>query len=224
MVETSDTDASGRRAVAHELRVLAHSLVGRHASPRLLDEIAATTSAWNAQLAALPPRRRNVDDYLTDLGGDPAPGDEVRHFDDCPVCGESNPLAVRVPAWRDGDGALAKVRLDCAHQGVPGRSHGGVVAALFDDVMGFVISMRGLTAFQFELSIRYLKPTPIGTELEIRALPVERDGRRFIVDASIVADGVETATARGVHIVVDAQHVSDAAPADLRASDGPATG
>ena len=37
---------------------------------------------------------------------------------------------------REGDDLIAYVTLRAAHEGAPGRSHGGVVAALFDDIFG----------------------------------------------------------------------------------------
>lgn len=57
---------------------------------------------------------------------------------------------------------------------VPARAHGGIVAAVFDDTMGFVLSMQGTPAFTGRLTDSYLAPTPVGEELEFRARLRER--------------------------------------------------
>ena len=49
-----------------------------------------------------------------------------------------------------------RARCGAAHEGAPGRSHGGVVAGLFDDVFGFVLDVVQEPAFTGELTIRYV--------------------------------------------------------------------
>jgi acyl-coenzyme A thioesterase PaaI-like protein len=45
------------------------------------------------------------------------------------------------------------------------------------------------------LNVSYLKPTPLGPELEIRGRVKEIKGRKVVVEATVYAEGV--ATARG---------------------------
>jgi acyl-coenzyme A thioesterase PaaI-like protein len=193
-----------RVAVGRALNALGHAVVGRHVDGDLLDEIAATAAAWTRRAEGSPPRQRRRDAYLRDLEVlTPADGAAVRHFADCPISGPANPLHIIPEAVRDGDGVVVRTRLGPAYEGAPGRAHGGIVAAIFDDVMGFVTSMRREPAYQGQLTIRYVAPTPLDTELTIRAWPVERRGRTFTVAASIEAAGIETARATGVHVLVD---------------------
>jgi acyl-CoA thioesterase FadM len=59
-------------------------------------------------------------------------------------------------------------------------------------------SMDSLPAFRFvtgSLQVSYLKPTPLGPELEIRGRIKEIKGRKVVVEATVFAEGV--ATARG---------------------------
>jgi acyl-coenzyme A thioesterase PaaI-like protein len=42
------------------------------------------------------------------------------------------------------------------------------------------------------LEVVYLKPTPVATELVIRARPLKIEDRKVIVEASLTANGVET--------------------------------
>jgi acyl-CoA thioesterase FadM len=50
------------------------------------------------------------------------------------------------------------------------------------------------------LHVDYLKPTPLGPELEIRGKVKEIRGRKVIVEATVYAEGI--ATARGEVVAV----------------------
>ena len=63
--------------------------------------------------------------------------------------------------------------------------------------------MDTLPAFRFvtgSLKVDYLKPTPINCTLEIRGRVKEIKGRKVIVEATVLADGV--ATARGEIVAI----------------------
>lgn len=63
--------------------------------------------------------------------------------------------------------------------------------------------MDSLPAFRFvtgSLHVDYLKPTPLGPELQIRGRIKEIRGRKVIVEAEVSADGV--VTARGEVVAV----------------------
>ena len=63
--------------------------------------------------------------------------------------------------------------------------------------------MDSLPAYRFvtgSLQVSYLKPTPLGRELEIRGRVKEIKGRKVVVECSVFADGV--ATARGEVVAV----------------------
>ena len=61
---------------------------------------------------------------------------ERQLFSDSIVAGAANPMGLAARLWRDGDVACMQVTLGKAFEGAPGRAHGGVVAALLDEVMG----------------------------------------------------------------------------------------
>jgi acyl-coenzyme A thioesterase PaaI-like protein len=114
-------------------------------------------------------------------------------------------MGIAVDLHRDGDDAVALVSLGAAFEGAPGRAHGGIVAAVFDDVMGLVLKMVGTPAYTGELTVRYLAPTPIGERLEFRAWLANRDGRKLFIEAEAyrAADRVQVASARAVFIAID---------------------
>ena len=85
-------------------------------------------------------------------------GDPVESFENRPVSGPASPWSVEPDIRREGDGVRATVTFQAAHEGAPERCHGGIVAALFDDLLGAVLSVIGEGAFTGELMIRYDAP------------------------------------------------------------------
>jgi acyl-CoA thioesterase FadM len=62
-----------------------------------------------------------------------------------------------------------------------------LLATLVDETMGAVVYGGKVTRVTAEMTLRYRRPTPIGTELVCRARLGEVDGRRFTVLATITA-------------------------------------
>ncbi|MFT5223812.1 MAG: acyl-coenzyme A thioesterase PaaI-like protein, partial [Glaciecola sp.] len=138
-----------------------------------------------------PPRRRDYRDikrrmYEVELGE----GDPVSHFDECFVSGTQNPMGIAMRVRREGDEMVAEVTLGAAFEGAPGRAHGGIVAAMFDDILGYLTTMLQTPAFTGSLTVNYLAPTPIGVPLTLRARVINRDGRRIFceAEATVAAD------------------------------------
>ena len=88
-------------------------------------------------------------------------------------------MGVAAETLRDGDDAVVRSTLGDAFEGAPGRAHGGMVAALFDEAMGFVLSIACTPAFTGRLTVTYRAPVPIGVPLEFRARLTGRDGRKL---------------------------------------------
>jgi len=72
----------------------------------------------------------------------------VDHFPDCIVSGSANPMGLGMTIWRDGEEAVARVAARSRLRGRPGRAHGGIVASIFDDVMGIVLTIHSTPALR----------------------------------------------------------------------------
>ena len=213
-------DAS-RIHAATALRALAHTFVAHRAPSGLLERIATTAEGFTAALLTHDRRTRSIDAMKHDLFGSDVPdGESVDHFPDCVVSGLANPMGIAIRVHRDGDEAVARVTLGPAFEGAPGRAHGGVVAAIFDDTMGFVLTMEKQPAFTGRLTVTYRAPTPIGEELEFRAHLAEREDRKLIIHGRATADTKPVADAEGIFIAITPERFSEAAAS--RAS-GPTT-
>src|SRR5438477_13211725 len=105
-------------------------------------------------------------------------------FEDRAVGGRTNPTGVDVSVRYDGDEVVADVVLRKAFEGAPGRAHGGIVAAAFDDVTGFVIGQIQEPAFTGELTVRYVAPVPVDEPLLMRARLAGRERRKLFIDAT----------------------------------------
>jgi acyl-coenzyme A thioesterase PaaI-like protein len=203
-VGPADADPGEARALAATaLRRLGHALMGHDASVELLLRIARAADQVATDLAAEPPRQRDVVELKRRMFEVDVPdGAPVVHFDECFVSGPWNPMGIAIDVHRDGDDAVAEVVLGPAFEGAPGRSHGGIVAAIFDDVLGYVLTLHGVPAFTGELTVRYLAATPIGQPLTFRARLEDRSGRKLTIVGEAVADGTTVATARGTFVAI----------------------
>lgn len=139
----------------------------------------------------------------------PAPAIQDFYPDDfahCYGCGRLNPDGLQLKSRWDGEEMVARFTPRASQMALPGFVYGGLIASLIDcHAMGTAAAAaergagrdigtapapRFVTAM---LRVEYLKPTPLGPELEIRARAVERSERKVRVTAAVRAGGVETA-------------------------------
>lgn len=181
--------AEARARVGYALRRLGHVLVGHHAT---VDEIDALTGDLERQAAAIASndrRSRVIERPTGDWGPPPRDSEPMFSYDERPFSGRSSPWGLDLDVVRDGDEAVAHVTLDAAHEGAPGRSHGGIVAGLFDDVYGFVLTILQQPAFTGELTIRYERGVPLYQPLECRARLTGRERRKMYMTAELTGPG-----------------------------------
>jgi acyl-coenzyme A thioesterase PaaI-like protein len=205
-------DLQERIRAASAVRRLTHGLVGRQLDTGLLGEIADVTERLADAIDAAPVRRRHRDGMRFDVFRRPVvDGEAVVHFAECPVSGRANPLAPEVEVWRRGDGVRARVVLGPAFEGAPGRAHGGAVAAVFDDVMGFLATVHAVPTYAGELTIRYLAPTPLDEQLDFTAWVSERRARTMTTEARAVHRGKTVAEASCVGVIIGDDRLGRAA-------------
>ena len=195
--------SEARVAAADALRRLGNAVVGHQVDDDLFRRIAKAVDEILPGIEAGLPRIRPVDDmkrYVFETR--PGEGGTIDHFPDCIVSGMANPMGIAMTVRRDHDDAVARVRLGAAFEGAPGRAHGGIVAAVFDDTMGFVLNMHSTPAFTGRLTVSYLAPTPVGVEIEFRARLVGRERRKLFMEGEAYHDGVRVAEAEGLFIAI----------------------
>lgn len=137
--------------------------------------------------------------------------EDVAH---CYGCGRLNEHGLHVQSFWEGDETVARLTPRPYHTAVPGYVYGGLVAALVDchgtgsaALAGYRAAGRApgteppLRYVTAGLKVDYLRPTPLGVELEARGKIVEIKGRKIVVQMTVSAGG--EVCARGEVVAVE---------------------
>ncbi len=121
----------------------------------------------------------------------------------CFGCGSENPRGLRMRFRLEGDRAVAEFTPPSDLQGFPGRVHGGGVATMLDEAMGWAAYGRGIWAMTARLTMRFRRPVPLGEPLTVSGW-VTRDRGRFLELRSELRSqrGALLAEAEGVFVRV----------------------
>jgi acyl-coenzyme A thioesterase PaaI-like protein len=140
--------------------------------------------------------------------------EDVAH---CYGCGRLNPRGHRLKTRWEGEETVTRFTPAPFHTAIPGYVYGGLIASLVDchgtgtaaaaaaraggpdpaSVDQPAELPRFVTA---SLRVDYLRPTPLGPELEVRGRALEVTARKVVVEARVLAKG--EVTARGVVVAV----------------------
>ena len=121
----------------------------------------------------------------------------------CYGCGRLNGHGYQIKSVWEGDETVAWFTPQPYHTAIPGYVYGGLLASLIDchgtgtaalaayraenREPGSEPALRFVTA---SLKVDYLKPTPLGVQLEVRGRVLEIKGRKVVVSATLSAGGV----------------------------------
>lgn len=96
---------------------------------------------------------------------------------------------------------IAKAVFGPGTQGPPGHAHGGSMAALLDEAMGFAAWAQGHRAVAVDLSVRFRNMLPLGSRCVVRAKVVSVDGRKVNIEGAL-SDVAGSLFAEGTAIFV----------------------
>lgn len=158
-------------------------------------------SPWPPAGAAAPARGSSA----------PPPGTELHsHYRHCYGCGPDLPAGLQL-RLRTGEGlsvhGVFVVTQD--HQGAPGLAHGGLLATAMDEVLGSLNWLLSAPAVTASLSVDFLRPVPVGSELHLLAQIVGQDGRKVYSAGTGTVDGPDgpvAITARATFVQVPLEH------------------
>lgn len=128
----------------------------------------------------------------------------------CFGCGRDNPQGMRLKFTYEEEGKrfLAHFRLGRCFTGPPRHAHGGIIAAILDEAMSKPSKLRNVLAPTVELTVRYLKPVPLGEKLTAAGWEVRVRGREHLRAAEIRNQrGELLASSRGKFKAVDADRM-----------------
>ncbi|MCP3937513.1 MAG: PaaI family thioesterase [Actinomycetia bacterium] len=181
---------AARIAAADRVRDVTHALMGHEQDPLTLDKLVRSLDELLPELVDGPRNKRSLASFADERLNNSMPDDEAvfpLHLER-PVSGAGNPWSIPLTVVRRGDRAVSTVLLREAFEGAPGRSHGGVVAAIFDDLCGYVLSMTQTMAFTAWLRIEFLHGTPLGHPITFSTWLDRQEGRKLFIEGEC-ADG-----------------------------------
>lgn len=131
----------------------------------------------------------------------------------CYGCGIYNEHGHQIKSYWDGDETIARFAPKEYHTAIPGYVYGGLIASLIDchgtgtaALASYKAEKREpgtLPAFRFvtaSLQVDYLKPTPLGPELELRGKILEVKGKKVVSEITVSANGIITAKGKVVAV------------------------
>ena len=120
----------------------------------------------------------------------------------CFACGELNAVGLRLVLHVAGDTCWTETTLATDFQGWEDITHGGIVATILDEVMGWALASADSWGYTAKLTIQYRRPTPIGRRLRAEGRLVERR-RRLLTTRAQLTDaetGEVLATADALYV------------------------
>ncbi len=144
------------------------------------------------------------------------------NYSHCYGCGRLNEHGLHIKSYWDGDETVCTFTPRPYHTALPGYVYGGLIASLIDchctgtasaaayraagREMGTEPPLRFVTG---SLHVEYVRPTPLGVPLEVRARVKEIKGRKVVMTATLSAQG--QVCARGEVVAVQMpEHLAQA--------------
>ena len=140
----------------------------------------------------------------------------------CYGCGRLNSRGLQIKRYWQGEEAVCVFTPREEHIAIPGFVYGGLIASLIDchgtgtaaaaayrqagRSMDSQPALRFLTA---SLHVYYLRPTPLGVPLEVRARVKEVKGRKVVVEETLSAQGQLCARGEVVAVQVPEHLIED---------------
>jgi acyl-coenzyme A thioesterase PaaI-like protein len=123
------------------------------------------------------------------------------------MLGLYNPLALPIEMEWHPPRALGFARFTTPYEGPPGCVHGAVLAGAFDQVFNVANLKSGSAGPTRELSLTYLRPTPLHADLVFEAEVERVEGREITTRGRVRHGDTVTVEARGLFIQVSRERV-----------------
>ena len=110
----------------------------------------------------------------------------------CFVCGRSNPVGLYMHYYDDGEvEVVSEYSVPAHYQGYPGVVHGGVLAAMLDEVVARVSMIEDHHHFMMSvrLQVLYRHPVPVETTLRVVGRILRLRGRLGKAEGQIILPG-----------------------------------
>jgi acyl-coenzyme A thioesterase PaaI-like protein len=203
VLETDNEGGALVETISDDVAQLIHHLRCSHAPD---DVLTKATGHIRQAMAALQPWLKQGEGWSTISIGSDTPGCAWREDDltavmpYSPVTGKRNPIAPPIKMWREGDEVLGEAFFSPTYAGPPDSVHGGIIAAVFDEILSMANVITGKAGFTGTLTIKYHRKTPLNTPIELWGMNLRQDGRKQLARGEMRVNGEVTASAEGLFI------------------------
>ena len=122
-----------------------------------------------------------------------------KDIDMCFVCGQDNPVGLKLNFSWDGKTASAEFTPNKFHQGWSGVVHGGIIHCLLDEAVSYAAYLRGITCLTAKVQVRLKRVTAIGEPLIITSSIIKQTRKVIeakatvcLKDGTLVAESIAT--------------------------------
>ena len=171
-----------KRRLARALHRLAAVVVNSEASAERLESWADVVDGIADDVASQP-----AISTLQAIGDGSYVPRAMEHVDRIAFIGHSNAFSPPIQIELLDGRAVGRCTLDDVFQGAPGITHGGVVAALADQICGAALVAAGESGLTTVLEVRYVKPTPLYRPLVFEAWLDRTEGATYYLAGKCVA-------------------------------------
>jgi len=123
----------------------------------------------------------------------------------CFGCGGDNAGGMKLTFEQDNVNRriVGRFVLGERYQGGGGFAHGGIIATLLDEAMGKVCRFRDVRAVTAELTVEYLKPVNVRSEIVVEGRESDQKGRNLFMTGEMRNEAGEVlARGRGRFVVI----------------------
>ncbi|HHJ05885.1 MAG TPA: PaaI family thioesterase [Anaerolineae bacterium] len=132
----------------------------------------------------------------------------------CFVCGLKNVAGLHSFFYElDNDELLAVFKPQEAHQGYPGRLHGGIATAILDETIGRAITITNpqtVWGVTMEITVRFKHPVPLDEEVRVVGRVI-KDTRLYFEGSGeiLLKDGTVAVTGRGKYLKLPIEKIAE---------------
>lgn len=127
---------------------------------------------------------------------------KLPHTHSCFVCGEDNPIGLRLIMETEGQGARVEFTPGDHHVGFRNTIHGGITATLLDELMVWACAVdTGLFSYCAELNVRFQHPArPNEPTVATAKLTANRRNKILLAESELRSGDQLIASATGKYI------------------------
>ncbi len=128
----------------------------------------------------------------------------------CYGCGSENPQGLKMRFRLEEGRAVAEFTPPDYLQGYPGHLHGGSVATMLDEAMGWAVYQQGVWAMTARFGMRFRAPVPLGEQLTVSGWVARDRGRCLEMRAELRSlEGALLAEADGIFARVTGERAEE---------------